>query len=76
MADLDSVNDRVHAALSEIIRDEQASMVSKWVVLAEVIGDDGVAQLWSLTSDRLSMWDRIGMVEFHSRLIRPEIDDD
>ncbi len=76
MADLDSVSDKVHASLSEIIREEQASMVSKWIVLAEVIGDDGVAQLWSLTSERLSMWDRIGLVEFHSRSIRPEVGDD
>ncbi len=76
MPDLDSVSDKVHASLSEIIREEQASMVTKWVVLAEVIGDDGVAQMWSLSSERLSMWDRLGLVEFHSRTIQPEVDDD
>lgn len=69
-SDPDRASDKVHDALSRIIRDEESAMVTKWVCLVEVIGEDGIAQMWSLSSANLAMWDRIGIVEFHSRSIQ------
>jgi hypothetical protein len=74
MANLDSTSEKVHDALSRIIREEGANMVTKWVCLVEVINDDGGPSLWSLTSDNLTMWDRIGLIEFHSRGIQPQVE--
>jgi len=69
---MSEATDKVHDALARIIRDEEASMVSKWVCLVEVIDEDGIRSMWSLSSEGLSMWDRIGMIEFHSRCVQPE----
>lgn len=76
MTDLDRAADKVHEALSSIIRAEESAMVTKWVCLVEVIGEDGIAQMWSLASDGLPMWDRIGMIEFHSRTVQPAPESD
>lgn len=72
MADLDSASDKVHNALSSIVNEEEAAMITKWVCLVEVIDKDGEKSMWSMGSDDLSMWDRIGMIEFHSRGLQPE----
>lgn len=69
---IDSASDRLHDAISTVIRDEARVMVTRWVALVEVIDEDGQPQMWSLTSPRLAMWDQIGMVEFHSRMLEPE----
>lgn len=72
MADLDSASDKVNDALFTIINEEGAAMITKWVCLVEVVDKDGEKSLWSLGSDDLSLWDRIGMIEFHSRGLQPE----
>jgi hypothetical protein len=76
MADLDKASDKVHDALSRIIRDEQEAMVTRWVCLVEVTDTDGERAMWSLCSDGLPLWHRIGMVEFHNRTLRPEVGDE
>jgi hypothetical protein len=69
----DTVSEKLHGAISKIVSDaEGAAMVTKWICLAEVIDEQGDKSLWSLGSHELSMWDRIGMVEFHSRGLQPE----
>lgn len=73
MADLDRVSEKIHVALSDIIREEGPNMVDKWICLVEVIDDEGARSLWSNCSEGLSMWDRLGMIEFHSRGIQPEV---
>lgn len=76
MPDLDAVSGKVHSAIATAISEEKSAMVTKWVALVEVIDEDGGKAMWSLSSDDLAMWDRLGMVEFHSRLINPMLDDD
>lgn len=70
---IDSASDRLHDAISTVIRDEAKVMVTRWITLVEVMDEDGQPQMWSLTSPRLAMWDHVGMVEFHSRALRPEV---
>jgi hypothetical protein len=78
--DLDRASDKLHDALSAIVRTEDTVMISKWVCLMEVIGEDGKQQLWSLTSPGMSVWDHVGLVEYHNRALQPplrnEEDDD
>lgn len=62
--------DNMHKALFEVvIKDEPNTMVSKWIVVAEVINADGEPALWSMCSPRLPVWDRIGLAEFYSRCL-------
>lgn len=75
-ADPDRASDRLHEAIATVCRDEAPVMVTKWVCLVEVLGDDGQPQMWSLTSPGLAMWDRLGIVEFHSRAIQPQTGDE
>lgn len=73
MADFDRAREEVHNAIFEIINEEAgAAMVTKWVCLVEVVEEDGTKAMWSMGSEDLSIWDRIGMLEFHSRGLRPE----
>lgn len=69
----DPTADKMHNAISTVIRDEAKVMVTKWICLVEVMTEDGTTQMWSIGSPNLSMWDGIGMLEFHNRGLQPEV---
>lgn len=71
----DHPSDKLNSALAQVIREESENltMLGKWVCLAEVIGENGEPSLWAMTSPGLSLWDQIGLVEFHSRTLQPEV---
>jgi hypothetical protein len=41
-----------------------AALVTKWVVIAEVIDEDGDKVMHSLRSEDLPTWDYMGMLQF------------
>jgi hypothetical protein len=67
-----SVRDKLNDAISKIINEEGASFISKWIALVEVIDENGEKSLWSMSSEDLAPWDKIGMIEFHNRGLQPE----
>jgi len=68
-----TARDRVHAALADIVSDDGPSMLTRWICLIELISDSGERQIWNLHNEELSMSDQIGMLEFQSRCLQPEI---
>lgn len=64
--------DKVHAALSQVVRDDGPNMLTRWVLIAEIVNTDGDRQLWDMHSRGLGMWEEIGLLEFQSRCLRPE----
>lgn len=42
-----------------------APIITKWVILVELIGDDGERRAGFLTSDGCSEWDELGLIEHH-----------
>lgn len=68
--DMTPMEEKIHAALSQIIAEEEPSMVTKWVCLVEAVtGDTGGKILWTMTSDQVSAWDTTGMLK-HGLLIQ------
>lgn len=68
----------MHSALSDIARDDSKVMVTKWVVVMEIIDENGTPQLWSLNSPGLPMWDQKGMLQFRQEMLiaQPALDED
>jgi hypothetical protein len=73
----DKVQMALHDKICEVVRlDNPTVMVQKWVCIIEVLNDEGSPELWSMGSPNLSAWDRIGLVEFHSRMVQPHGEED
>jgi hypothetical protein len=51
-------------------------LVTKWLVLAEVIDSEGARSLQALSSEDLACWDAMGMMAHHSAWLATEIGDD
>ncbi len=41
---------------------------TKWVVLAETVGEDSRPSLWMATADEARPWDTLGMLKFATHL--------
>jgi hypothetical protein len=71
--DLNKARRAVHDALFQIINEKAgAAMVTKYLCLVEVVEADGSKSMISLCSEDLSPWDRIGMIEHHSRGLKAD----
>lgn len=55
-SDLDDV-------LRDVIRKQETSMVTRWVVLVETIDEEGERGLWALASSENRAWDTKGMLQ-------------
>jgi hypothetical protein len=55
----------LHAALSRVINDHEdgASYLTRFVVLAEVVEDDGQRVLWTVAAEGMRRWDTLGLLE-------------
>jgi hypothetical protein len=50
--------------IPEAFRQHEGSMVTKWVLLAEVIDKDGDRGLWTMAPSGLKPWESVGMLAF------------
>lgn len=58
----------MHDAVATVLqRHDQASMLNRCVVLAEIIDIDGERVLWQIASEGVKTWDTLGMLE-HARI--------
>ena len=56
-------------AVSSLIADvEPGAMVQRFVLLVEIIGDDGERAMWTLVPPDAKAWDSLGLIE-HARQI-------
>lgn len=63
--------------LSSAISDAvEAQLVTKWLVIAEVLDSDGNRYLHTLSSDDLAMWDAMGMMAYHTSVLGSQIEED
>jgi hypothetical protein len=52
----------IETAIADVMAQHDASMVTKWVALVEVIDGEG-RSLWTLTSDDVKAWDTVGLLQ-------------
>lgn len=65
MAEIDNYED-----LNRIITAESGMpIVTKFLVLAECIDEDGERCVMNITSDHCVQWDQLGLMEFHRQTI-------
>lgn len=60
----------LHAAVSKAINDheEDASYLTRFVVLAEVVDSEGDRALWQVAADGMKRWDTLGLLD-HARSV-------
>jgi hypothetical protein len=58
------LQDALGDALSDTFRRVEAGMLTRWVVLAESIDEDGQRGLWLITQEDARAWDTIGMLTY------------
>ena len=76
----ESVANAVENALANALSDE-GDMVTKWVLVAEVIGDEGQRGVWTLAPDDAAAWDTLGLLTWAVQLeqaaaVQQAMDDD
>lgn len=62
------LNERLHAAVSEALRDEGSMMLTRAVVLAEVIEEDGSTALFVGCTPGTQAWQSLGMLRYAASL--------
>jgi hypothetical protein len=60
----DKLHREVDAALSQVIGQNEGSIVSRWIVLAETVDQAGDRGVWQLSSARSTPWDTLGLLEY------------
>lgn len=61
MADL---NDDVHDAICQALAKHETSLLTRWVLVAESVEDDGSRGLWLQADDTAKPWDVLGLLHF------------
>lgn len=61
----DTVRETLETGINAALGGE---FVTKWLVIAESVGDDGKRGLWMQSSSDAKTWDVLGMIEF-ARLV-------
>jgi hypothetical protein len=58
-------NQAAHAAVSDLVQQiDPGAMVTRFVLLAEVIDAENDRALWSFVAPRATKWDTLGLLEF------------
>lgn len=65
--ELAPIRSRVESAMADAFR-ESDEMVTRWVVLVEVIDTNGERGLWTLAPDDATAWDTLGMLTYATQL--------
>ena len=60
------------AGLDVSITDGDGGLVRRWVLVAEVIDEDGTESLRVRTTDGMAMWTQLGLLRFAAALIESE----
>lgn len=61
------------SGLNVTVADIEGGMVLRWVVVAEVIDNDGTESLRVHGSDGIASWTRLGLLEYAAGLIRADM---
>lgn len=72
--DAGSKGDRLCAAIQDAVSGavaREGGMAISWVCVVEQMDDEGNHSIFDLSSDGMSQWARIGMLEFASRCHMP-----
>lgn len=60
---IDDNCEKVNAALSEIVAADDGSLVTKWVLVIEVVNvNDELPNLWMMSSENMTSWQSKGML--------------
>lgn len=68
MADRDALRTEMQSAISEVLRKHGEAMVTKFVVIAEAMDNDGTRALWTISPLECKPWEVLGMLEFGKAL--------
>lgn len=65
------MSDGHHEGISTAVSDAFAHanfMVTKWVLVAEVIDEDGERCVWADTAERQTAWDSLGLLNYATQM--------
>jgi hypothetical protein len=58
-------NQAAHAAVSDLVQQiDPGSMVTRFILIAEVIGADNDRAVWSFVAPGAKKWDTLGLLDF------------
>lgn len=56
--------DELVTVISDVLSRRRNAMVTKFVVIAELIGDDGLRAIWTSASPGITSWDEKALIGF------------
>lgn len=68
MSDTDEISAEAHAALAEVFRKTDDSVMVKYLAVAEVIEQNGERGLWCISSPDMKKWETLGFLEYATHL--------
>lgn len=67
-------------AIDNAVGEHEGGLVTKWVALVESVNADGERGLWVMTSDGVTAWDSLGLLQYAhhvelAAILHPEDDE-
>lgn len=60
-----SLQHQAHDALADLIREiDPGAMLTRWVLLLEVVDDQGERALWTIAAPDQKAWDTLGLLDY------------
>jgi hypothetical protein len=66
------LEDKARTALADLFGSD-GTMLTRFVLVSEIIEADGTSAVWTCTSEDLSAWDSLGLLSFAEAKQRGEI---
>lgn len=68
---------KLESAVSEVLNEYEPSVITRWVMMIEVIDADGSRGLWSFAHNNATPWDTCGLLQYglqreQTRIMRSE----
>jgi hypothetical protein len=68
MAEYAEVREAVEGAISGALHATDGDMLTRWVLLAEVIEDSGSRAVWCITPEDMKAWDTLGLLTYAQQI--------
>lgn len=50
-------------AIDQSVSEHEGGLVTKWLALVESVGPNGERGIWTMTSEGLTQWDSVGLLQ-------------
>jgi hypothetical protein len=66
--DGEAIERDLHNAVADVLAHHETSMVTKWIILVEVVDEAGDRGMWTFTSPGATAWDSLGMLTYATQM--------